>query len=79
LFSAGELGVLFALYIVTAVLSAVISNAAAVALMFPIGWEAVEQVRECVVFLVKWFFRVPLCPVCSFLFSLSLSVTDRSL
>jgi len=39
----GELGVLFALYIVTAALSAVISNAAAVALMFPIGWEAVGQ------------------------------------
>jgi di/tricarboxylate transporter len=33
----GAIGVLFALYLVTAALTAVISNAAAVALMFPIG------------------------------------------
>ena len=41
---AGSIGLLAGFYVVTAVLSGVISNAAAVALMFPI---AMETVKDC--------------------------------
>lgn len=40
---AGKIGVLFGLYFATAVMSSVISNAATVTLMFPIGWSFVQS------------------------------------
>jgi len=39
----GSIGIMFAIYITTAVLSSVISNAAAVALMFAVAWPIIES------------------------------------
>ena len=39
----GSIGILFAIYISTTVLSSVISNAAAVALMFSVTWPIIES------------------------------------
>jgi di/tricarboxylate transporter len=40
---AGKIGILFGLYLATAIMSSVISNSATVTLMFPIGWSFVTN------------------------------------